>query len=85
MRVMRVCRVWTEEGIGTRRRPTGQPRRTNGLEEQAALLLCVYDIAAFEPLDFFIPSTISASYDCGPLSPTLELVQRTAALGSKMA
>lgn len=34
---------------------------------------------------FLTPYTINASFDCGPLSSTFELMQRTIALGDRMA
>lgn len=43
MTVMRVCRVWTEEGRGTRRRPTGQPRRTTERQDRRFRQLALRD------------------------------------------
>lgn len=43
MTVMRVCRVWREEGRGARRRPTGRPRRTTERQDRRFRQLALRD------------------------------------------
>lgn len=44
MTVMRMCGVWTkDEGIGTQRRPTGQPRHTTEHQDRCFRQLALRD------------------------------------------